>query len=162
MKIDPKILDNVFLRPQQQEQNRQVKSSQVEDFAALLKGENEQKSLNPVPEGLDEGSAALWANSLLGKIQTEQATTALPGTTGVEDEIDGVLDVLEQYLSALGNPQVTLKEMAPLVDSLDQGASRLDKIASELSIDDPIKPITNDTAVLAAVEALKFKRGDYL
>ncbi|MDR2301158.1 MAG: hypothetical protein LBF38_03855 [Deltaproteobacteria bacterium] len=162
MKIDRQILDSVFLRPQQQEQGREVKPSQVEDFAALLKGENEQKNLNPVPEGLDEGSAALWANSLLGKIQTEQATLANQQAVGVEDEIDGVLDVLEKYLTALGDPQVTLKEIAPLVDSLDEGASRLDKLAGELSIDDPIKPLTNDTAVLAAVEALKFKRGDYV
>jgi ABC-type transporter Mla subunit MlaD len=162
MKIDRQILDSVFLRPQTQENAREVKPSQVEDFAALLKGGPDQKEINPVPSGLDENSAALWANSLLGKIQTEQAQSAIDPVAGVEDEIGGVLDILEKYMTALGDPGVNLKEIAPLVDTLDRKASRLDKIASELSVDDPIKPLTNETAALAAVEALKFKRGDFV
>ncbi|MDR2367230.1 MAG: hypothetical protein LBF58_03835 [Deltaproteobacteria bacterium] len=163
MKIDRQILDSVFLRPQSQEIGRELKSTQGTDFEALLKGDTEQKTLNPVPEGLNEGSAALWANSLLGKIQTEQATgTAVQPTAGTEDQIEGVLDMLEKYMSALGDAGVSLKDIAPLVDSLEEGATKLDKLAEGLSVDDPIKPLTNETAALAAVEALKFKRGDYL
>ncbi|MDR0620688.1 MAG: hypothetical protein LBJ61_02240 [Deltaproteobacteria bacterium] len=164
MKIDQKILDSVFLRPQQQEIGRETKQNQVGDFDSLLKGGTVPKELNPVPAGLHEGSAALWANSLLGKIQTEQATaTASVGQLpGVEDEIDGVLEILEKYMEALGDPGVNLKDIAPLVDNLDRGATRLDQLAGGLSIDDPIKPLTDETAALAAVEALKFKRGDYV
>ncbi|MDR3135662.1 MAG: hypothetical protein LBU69_06180 [Deltaproteobacteria bacterium] len=161
MKIDSQILDNVMLRPQQGT-SREGKPSQAENFAALLSSETEKKELNPVPAGLDEGSAALWANSLLGKIQAGQATPASQLVPGVEDEIGGVLDILEKYVAALGDPQVTLKELAPLVDNLDEGASKLDKLASGLSKDDPIKQLTNETAALAAVEALKFKRGDFV
>jgi hypothetical protein len=80
----------------------------------------------------------------------------------VEDEIGGVLDMLDQYMNALGDPNVTLKEIAPLVEDLDRSASRLDKIAGQLGQDSPIKQLTNETAVLAAVEALKFKRGDFV
>jgi hypothetical protein len=159
MKIDRQILDSVFLRPQ--ENQRTGKDSQVGDFAALLKTGSGHEENNPVPAGLDEGSAALWANSLLGRIQADQAASvgSLPGA---EEEIGGVLDILEKYMTALGDPAMSLKQIAPLADDLDRGAMRLDKIATGLGQDDPIKGLTNETAVLAAVEALKFKRGDFV
>jgi hypothetical protein len=164
MKIDRQILDSVFLRPQTPENSRETKTNQASDFASLLEKSSNQKEVNPVPAGLDEGSAALWANSLLGKIQTEQAQVSIQPTTGpsLENEIGDVLDILEEYMTALGDPGVSLKEIAPLVDKLDQEAARLDKLSSELSVDDPIKPLTDQTAALAAVEALKFKRGDFV
>jgi hypothetical protein len=162
MKIDRQILDSVFLRPQESQQAG--KASQAGEFEALLKTGQEQRELNPVPPGLDDSSAALWANSLLGQIQAGQASSpsSLLPVAGVEDEIGGVLDILEKYASALGDPSLSLKQIAPMADQLGQGASRLDQIAAGLGQDDPIKSLTSETAVLAAVEALKFKRGDFV
>jgi hypothetical protein len=166
MKIDPKILDNILLRPQKEQNNPFSQAGQVDDFASLLANSETGTPLTgqPLAGGQEDSSAALWAASLLGKIQTTQAVGAsnTQQIPGMEDEIGGVLDILEKYMTALGDPQVTLKEISPMVEDLDRGAMRLDKLAVSLGQSDPIKQLTNETAALAAVEALKFKRGDFV
>jgi hypothetical protein len=166
MKIDPKILDNVLLRPQKDQSNPLGQAGQVEDFASILANSEAGNPLQGQVSGMssEQSSASLWAASLLGKIQAGQAAsvTSTPQISGMEDEIGDVLDMLEKYMSALGDPQVTLKEISPMVEDLDRSAVRLDKLAASLGQSDPIKQLTNETAALAAVEALKFKRGDFV
>ena len=165
MKVDPKTLQSVFLRPETGERTgKSAHGNPAEDFAAILEAQtNASQVKSPNPSlGLDESSASLLTNSLLGMLQTGQAastpsTLALPG---VDDEVDSVLSVLDNYVQALGAPSKTLKEIAPLADDLDRGATRLDQLAASLAEDDPLKGLTSDTAVLAAVEAIKFRRGD--
>lgn len=186
MKVDQQTLESVFLRPQKDQglSGKGVVPGQAENFAAMLL-EGEEKSALPSQTGsLSESSAALWAASLLGRIQAGQAAgdsgrasaISMPDQAAgasslvsaptlsdqAESEVGGVLEMLEKYMSALGDPQVTLKEIAPMVGDLDRGALRLDKLAAGLGEGDPLKGLTNETAALAAVEALKFKRGDFV
>ena len=165
MKIDPQQLQAVFLRPQSEKGEKTSQGNPAEDFAAIL----DVRKISPAPEpasSQQESSASLLTNSLLGLLQTGQADQvtmpAAAAIMGVDDEVDSVLGILENYMAALGDPQKTLKEIAPLADDLDRGATRLDQLSSSLEEGDPLKGLTNDTAVLAAVEALKFRRGDFL
>ncbi|MDR1657238.1 MAG: hypothetical protein LBT47_06750 [Deltaproteobacteria bacterium] len=165
MIIDPQKLEAVFLRPLTETNQKNSKSDEIGNFAALLDGQSQNQSLvSEASSGLDESSAVLMSNSLLGLLQTSQAgQTAAPlSSLSAGDEVGGVLDLLEQYMAALGDPQKTLKEIAPLAEDLSREASKLDQLAAGLKSSDPLKQITNDTAVLAAVEALKFRRGDFV
>jgi predicted metal-dependent hydrolase len=133
-----------------------------------LEAQTASAAARPEPGlSLQESSASLLANSLLGLLQTGQTESAaeplaLSGASGVDAEVEYVLNMLDDYIKALGDPQKTLKDIAPLADDLDRGATRLDQLASTLEEGDPLKGLTNDTAALAAVEALKFRRGDLI
>lgn len=171
MKIDPQQLQAVFLRPETADKSDKAAAygNPAEDFAAILEAQTANAAATS-PElnlSLQESSASLLTSSLLGLLQagkSDSATSpaALGTVPAVDSEIESVLDILENYMNALGDPQKTLKEIAPLADDLDRGATKLDQLASSLEEGDPLKSLTNDTAALAAVEALKFRRGDLI
>lgn len=167
MRVDPKQLQAVFLRPE----SAKTTANPADDFAAVLGAAAGAQGQLPNPAlKLDESSAALLSASLLGRLQTERSASGLDVaalteadlSVPVDQEVGGVLDLLERYAEALGDPQRTLKDIAPLAEDLDQGAARLDRLAATLAEDDPLRSLTNDTAVLAAVESLKFRRGDFV
>ncbi|MDR1545453.1 MAG: hypothetical protein LBU12_01790 [Deltaproteobacteria bacterium] len=164
MTIDSLKLNPAYaaLLPERAAQGRP--SAGQEDFAALLEGAAAKETAPKL--SLDESSAALLSASLLGRLQAGQATAVseLPAELPppVDEEVGDVLDILEAYMNALGNPQKTLKDISPLAEDLSRGAAKLDKLGAGLAQDDPLKPLVNDTAVLAAVEAFKFKRGDFV
>jgi hypothetical protein len=164
MKIDDNKLEAVFLRPRQEQNNLTGKAKQPEAFEAFLANDTASQTKKDTP--LDLASADLLAASFIGKLKTQQALSleSLEQTLSIspEEEIGGVLDSLEEYIKALGDPQLTLKEIAPLAEDLSRGAFRLDKLAAGLAQEDPLKDLTNETAALAAVEAIKFKRGDFV
>jgi hypothetical protein len=164
MKIDDNKVDAVFLRPQWEKNSLTGKSKPTEDFEALLAGKEPSETAKG--NKLDLAAADLLSASFLGKLKTQQALSfdslQQPLSLNPEQEIGGVLDSLEQYMMALSDPQLTLKEIAPLAEDLSRGALRLDKLAAQLPQQDPLKGLTNETAALAAVEALKFKRGDFV
>lgn len=83
------------------------------------------------------------------------------GGTSPETQVEHVLEQLELYAESLSDPGKSLKDTEPLVNNLQAASERLDKIGEALP-DGPMKQITEQTAVLAAVEAEKFKRGDYV
>lgn len=165
MHIDPKQLQAVFLRPQAAETSGQAgQGGPAEDFAAILEAQASAAQTQAAGLSLDESSASLLANSLLGQLQASQAApaSATAAVPGVDQEVDALLSILESYAQALGDPAKSLKEIAPMADDLDRGAARLDELASRLSEGDPLKSLTNDTAAIAAAEALKFRRGDFV
>jgi hypothetical protein len=164
MKVDPRQLQAVFLRPESAlDRATKAQGSPAEDFAAILDATETSVSTAVPKLSLDESSASLLTEGLLGALEAGRlGALSSPATaaSGVDDEVGSVLDILESYMTALADPKKTLKEIAPLADDLDRGATRLDRLASSLPEGDPLKGLTNETAALAAVEALKFRRGD--
>jgi hypothetical protein len=77
-------------------------------------------------------------------------------------DIEKTLNSLERFAGALADPNQTLKHIAPLADELASEAETLDRAGKSIPDDHPLKPVIEQTAVLAAVESAKFKRGDYI
>jgi hypothetical protein len=102
-------------------------------------------------------TASLMEASMLGRIMAT-------GTKGVEpvEQIEKALGLLDQFSMALSDPSRTLKQVAPLVEDLEAESVKLGRLSQELSGDNGLKALLNETAVLAGVEAAKFKRGDYV
>ena len=72
------------------------------------------------------------------------------------------LSLLEEYSQALADPAKSLKDMDALVGALELEAEQLAQFSRDLPDGHELKPLSNRTAVLAAVEAAKFNRGDYI
>jgi hypothetical protein len=181
MKVDPnRIAEAVFLRPQTETSAAQAQKDASADFAALLEEQSQAKASSG-PDGLKtamellsgsqgsgRGAAAefLSRNSLsqlqLTVLKTESAGTPPASPQEAVEKIEETLGLLEEYAVSLGDPSNTLKDLAPLAEELSLSAGGLDSLTRKLPEDDPLRELGSDTAALAAVEALKFKRGDFL
>ena len=112
------------------------------------------------PSSTVSGTSAtdsLLEASMLGRIMA----TATKGAEPVE-QIEKALGLLDQFSSALADPSQTLKQIAPLADDLEAESAKLGRLSEELPDNAGLKALLNETAVLAGVEAAKFKRGDYI
>ncbi|MDR1085690.1 MAG: hypothetical protein LBP22_12780 [Deltaproteobacteria bacterium] len=155
MKINNQEVQAVFLRPNQKPQAPAFPGTET-DFASLLNPRKE------VPKPLELGQDLLKPD-LIGQLQANQAVrTENTGLYTAAEDIEKLLDLLDNYSQALADPANTLKDLSPLADDLGLMAQELGQTSARLGEDDPLKSLSNDTASLAAVEAMKFKRGDYL
>ncbi|MDR1920625.1 MAG: hypothetical protein LBS31_02645 [Candidatus Adiutrix sp.] len=107
------------------------------------------------PGGLLENSG-LAGRILAGRGVAESAPVS------ADEQLEKALDKMESYAAALGDGRKNLKEIEPLADEMRKAAGQLAKLGQSLSPDHPLKNLANDAAVLATVEAMKFKRGDYV
>jgi hypothetical protein len=76
--------------------------------------------------------------------------------------IEGTIDRLEKLQSALQDPKGGLKNIAAAVDNLSIGAGELQQSVATLPANHLLRQMADELNVLAHVEEVKFKRGDYL
>ncbi|MFZ5587822.1 MAG: hypothetical protein ACOZHQ_18040 [Thermodesulfobacteriota bacterium] len=96
-----------------------------------------------------------------------EVTSAAPAAIGgaqppaIWGELNGLLDSLESYAQALGNPGVSLKQLEPLAADLERRAEALEAglAAGEA---DGLSGLAQEALTQARVEAIKFRRGDYV
>jgi len=96
--------------------------------------------------------------ALSGLIKTGLESAGLQ----TKQQLERTLDQMDLYALALGDESRTLKDLAPLAENLGQAADRLSRLSQGLKESDPLKGLAGEAAVLATVEAMKFKRGDYI
>ncbi|MDR2613648.1 MAG: hypothetical protein LBG06_12855 [Deltaproteobacteria bacterium] len=179
MKVDPnRIAEAVFLRPQNETPAARAQKAGSADFADLLKqGPGASSGPQGAMEllsgtrssGEDRGTAAefLTRNSLsrlqLSVLKADSASSSAPASASeAAEKIEETLALLEQYAVSLGDPGNSLKDLSPLAEGLSVSSGGLDSLAKGLPEGDPLRELGAETAALAAVEALKFKRGDFL
>lgn len=87
----------------------------------------------------------------------------MPLSTTVTDKTDKLLDMLNSYAQQLENPQISLRNIEPVLEEINAEAGALLEDAKFLGEDDSsLKEIATQTAVTARTEYVKFQRGDYL
>jgi hypothetical protein len=180
MKVDPsRIAEAVFLRPQNETPAARAQKAGSADFASLLeqgpgagtagssameilsgsKDKDKESGRGTVAEFLSRNNLSQLQLSVL----KSEGDTSVPSTPQeAAQKIEETLSLLEQYAVSLGDPANTLKDLAPMADDLSLSAGSLDGLAKKLPEDDPLRELGSETAALAAVEALKFKRGDFV
>lgn len=84
------------------------------------------------------------------------------GQTRSLQAADRVLQGLEEYQKGLGDSEVSLKTLFPMIQSLSSEIRGISKDAENLPANDPLKRILEEIGVLAAVEVERYNRGDYL
>ena len=75
--------------------------------------------------------------------------------------VNDMLDALERYSQALGDPQLSLKDIEPLANGLEEQARRLDRLMNEHQAGS-LNELAAQATTQARVEVMKFRRGDYV
>lgn len=157
MKIAPEHLEHLNSASKNRPQN--PAANEDLGFSKLL----EEKNQAPVSAGPGSGSEALNLlenNSMVGMIMAGRSVSDKMVSPG--QQLESALDQMDQYASALGDSNRSLRDIEPLADNLKKTAGELAELSRRLPEGDPLKGLSNDAAVLATVEAMKFKRGDYV
>ncbi len=76
-------------------------------------------------------------------------------------QVNGLLESLDRYAEALGDPSKSLKDLEPLAGDLERQADSLDQGLAGQS-DETLAGLASQALTQARVEAFKFRRGDYL
>jgi hypothetical protein len=99
----------------------------------------------------------------LGEI-TSARTMPVPAQPElVSGSTEKLLELLDSYAGQLQNPDISLKHLAPVLETINQKADQLVTETLSLGPDHAgLKDIATQTAVAARVEYVKFQRGDYL
>ena len=99
----------------------------------------------------------------LGEI-TPTRTIQIPEQAAlVSGSTEKLLELLDTYAAQLQDPGVSLKHMAPVVETIQQKADQLVEETRALGPDHAgLRDIATQTAVTAQTESIKFQRGDYL
>jgi hypothetical protein len=110
-------------------------------------------------DGAQGGQAAA-----LGEPQaTHFNPTAAPADDDIACQTDNLLGLLDTYAEGLGTPGATLKDLAPLVEQIRDGAQQLmASAANDTAATIELKDIASQAALTANTEYIKFQRGDYL
>jgi hypothetical protein len=76
-------------------------------------------------------------------------------------QLETSLDALEAYRGALADPHVNLREVAPLVASLEAIAEALAKDLADLPAHHPLKELGDQTRAAIHLEQIRFRSGTY-
>lgn len=115
--------------------------------------------------GKTEGAAPEKASTLppLGGVNAINYTSIDSVESGLDKKTYQLLDKLDQYSSKLGNPEISLKEIEPLITKINDEATELTRNVSENDESSPeLKRLARESAVSANTEYIKFMRGDYV
>ena len=87
----------------------------------------------------------------------------LEGKSTVLKQGDKILNLLDDYGRVLTDPAMTLKEIEPLVERIEEEVSLFEMKAAQVGHDDKaLDRLTHDLATTAQVSLFKFRRGDFL
>lgn len=135
------------------------------EAARLYRG-NKPSAGNNGPSFADLLSQAVGGEASTQGTASTEASSGISSSppitqTPVWQKTNGLVDALESYGTALGNPNLTLKQLEPLTNSLDQQAEELAGSLNQNN-DDSLHGLAWQAVTQARVEVLKFRRGDYV
>lgn len=108
-----------------------------------------------------QATGAASAVAPLGEIRATAPVIAAQGPSPTAEGTVDLLSMLEDYALMMESGEVPLKEIDSLVGEMDALA---EKLAASLG-DEPdprIRELAEQSATLAGIESVKFRRGDYL
>jgi hypothetical protein len=106
-----------------------------------------------------KATTALKAPSSLGLVT---AIDSLTESNRPAEALEMVLSRLDNYREALAQPDMTLKKISSLAQTLEGDSQRLHSLAQSLPDSSPLKQVMEEAAALAYTESFKFNRGDYV
>jgi hypothetical protein len=99
----------------------------------------------------------------LHKVDETTIPASVDYKTDVIKQGDKILNLLDDYARLLTDPGKSLKDIEPLVASIEKEVSLIEaEAADKVHHDHELEKFIKDLAVTANVAALKFYRGDYI
>jgi hypothetical protein len=77
-------------------------------------------------------------------------------------ETEKALEMLEKYQKALGDPEMDLKKIDPIVQALSEGVKGLNTLSEKLPSSDPLQKLLTEVGIVSTVEIERFNRGEYI
>jgi hypothetical protein len=164
MKIqdDKNINQAMGVDPQKQVDNKDDGFKKVFAEAQSKIGESQEKKPLAAEE-ISKLSLNLQNASTIARLEASNFSELLgKSNSGEIKKVESFLDLLETYTRALSDPEKNLKDINPLVMSLESEKEKLTALGESLSEGDGLKDIVNQAVIHSTVEILKFNRGDYL
>ncbi|NOQ20268.1 MAG: hypothetical protein GQ571_09905 [Desulfobacterales bacterium] len=124
------------------------------DFKNILKESVENSTKNPPeiqPTTLLDPVSAIRFNPL--STQDKNITV---------ERVENLLNLLENYRQQLENPNVTLRTLEPVMNTIAKEKDQLSAVLDSMPNEDRLKDILNQTLITASLEVIKFNRGDYI
>jgi hypothetical protein len=132
----------------------------LNDANIKLNGASQRISPSPNDGGVKElSSPALPASSVTYLLKLEEIAQIRSQSI---QATENTLKVLEEYENAMIDPEMPLKKIDPLIQSLSQGMQDLNTLSAKLSPSDPLQKILTEVGIVSAVEIEKFRRGEYI
>ena len=99
----------------------------------------------------------------LDELQTTPSLAPVDSKSDVIVQSEKILNLLDDYAGELADPSRTLKDIRPLVDSIEKEVTLLESEAvNKVQNDKALDRLVKDLAVTAKVAMYKFHRGDYI
>ncbi len=77
------------------------------------------------------------------------------------EKTEKLLDTLDNYREKLQNPEVSLEDIKPLVNTMEMENEGLTSALNSLPDGDGLKDVLNEAMIASSLEVTKFNRGDY-
>lgn len=123
-------------------------------FQAKLSSTNNVDSDNQFKQVFDQK---------LNEINATTIPSSVDSKSNVIEQGDKILNLLDNYAGELADPSRTLKDIRPLVDSIEKEVSLMESEAANKGHDDKaLDRLVKDLTVTAKVALYKFHRGDYI
>jgi len=132
---------------------------------------SDQKPVNKTKSSQATSFFDLLAGQLQAPEETQSTTQTEAPTT--ESQIpaelrlaglsmsETTIDLLESFSQALGDLHLKPRDLLPLIEALEGDTTTLLDIKEQLPKHDPLSQLIDRVATISAVEAEKFRRGDY-
>ena len=102
-------------------------------------------------------------NQKLAAISKTDSQDHMAAKKALIDQSSRIMDLLDEYAGHLSNPAKSLKELDPLVRTIQHQADLVAaKAADPKYATDEIGAVVKELAVTANVAMLKFQRGDFI
>ena len=99
----------------------------------------------------------------LDEIHTTTSPCPVDSKSDVIVQSEKILNLLDHYAGDLADPARTLKDIRPLVDSIEKEVTLMESEAvNKVRNDKALDGLVKDLAVTAKVAMYKFHRGDYI
>jgi hypothetical protein len=99
----------------------------------------------------------------LDEINGAESISLVDDKRNVMVQSEKILNLLDRYSGALADPTKSLKDIRPLVDSIEKEVGSIEsKAENKVHNDKALDKIVKDLAVTAKVAMYKFHRGDFI
>ena len=99
----------------------------------------------------------------LDELHTTPSLSPVDSKNDVIVQSEKILNLLDHYAGELADPSRTLKDIRPLVDSIEKEVTLMESEAvNKIQNDKALDSLVKDLAVTAKVAMYKFHRGDYI
>jgi len=134
--------------------NSKNDKTQGADFNAVLKNEVE-KSSNVISQ-----NQKMPSMSNISPIQPNMLSPTQ--NSSIIERTENLLNILDEYQEKLRDPDISLKEIDPIIKQMEKEKENLTPVLDSIVEDDGLKDVLNQVLVTSSLETIKFNRGDYV